>query len=125
MSTLKFTKDHEYVRLDGDIATVGISDYAQQQLGDVVFVELPAVGKKVTAGGEAAVVESVKAASEVYAPISGEVVEVNGALEGAPATVNEDPLGRGWFMKLRISDPAEFARLMSEAEYKAFVDSAG
>jgi glycine cleavage system H protein len=123
MSTLKFTKDHEYVRLDGDVATVGITDYAQQQLGDVVFVELPAVGKKVEAGGEAAVVESVKAASEVYAPLAGEVVEVNSALEGAPATVNEDPFGKGWFLKLKISDKAEFDKLMSEADYKAFVES--
>jgi glycine cleavage system H protein len=120
---LKFTKDHEYVRLEGGVATVGITDYAQQQLGDVVFVELPEVGRKLAMGGEAAVVESVKAASEVYAPISGEVAEVNSALEAAPATVNEDPFGKGWFLKIRVADAAELDKLMSEAEYKAFVAS--
>lgn len=119
--TTKYTKDHEWIRLEGDVATVGITDYAQQQLGDVVFVELPAKGKKVARGGEAAVVESVKAASEVYAPVSGEVVEVNGALEGAPATVNEDSTGAGWFLKLRISDKAELDGLMSEPEYQAYL----
>lgn len=119
--TTKFTKDHEWIRLEGDVATVGITDYAQQQLGDVVFVELPAKGKKVAKGGEAAVVESVKAASEVYAPVSGEVVDVNGTLEGAPATVNEDPAGAGWFMKLKIANKAELDGLMSEADYQAYL----
>jgi glycine cleavage system H protein len=119
--TTKFTKDHEWVRMDGDIATVGITDYAQQQLGDVVFVELPAKGKKVAKGGEAAVVESVKAASEVYAPVSGEVIDVNGALEGAPATVNEDPAGKGWFMKLKVANAGELDGLMSEADYQAYL----
>jgi glycine cleavage system H protein len=119
--TTKYTKDHEYIRVDGDVGTVGITDYAQQQLGDVVFVELPAKGKKVAKGGEAAVVESVKAASEVYAPVSGEVVEVNGALEGAPATVNEDSTGKGWFLKLKLADKAELDGLMSEAEYQAYL----
>jgi glycine cleavage system H protein len=119
--TTKFTKDHEWVRLEGDVATVGITDYAQQQLGDVVFVELPAKGKKVTKGGEAAVVESVKAASEVYAPVSGEVVDVNGALEGAPATVNEDPSGKGWFVKLKVADKGELDGLMSEADYQTYL----
>jgi glycine cleavage system H protein len=121
MAETKYTKDHEYIRVEGDTATVGITDYAQQQLGDVVFVELPAVGKQVSAGGEAAVVESVKAASEVYAPVSGEVVAVNSALEGAPGTVNEDPAGQGWFLKLKIKDAAELGKLMSEDEYQAFL----
>jgi glycine cleavage system H protein len=119
--TTKYTKDHEYIRVEGDVGTVGITDYAQQQLGDVVFVELPAAGKKVAKGGEAAVVESVKAASEVYAPVSGEVVEANAALEGAPATVNEDPAGAGWFMKLKLADKSELDGLMSEDEYQAYL----
>ncbi len=109
MAETKYTKDHEYIRVEGDTAVVGITDYAQQQLGDVVFVELPAVGKQVSAGGEAAVVESVKAASEVYAPVSGEVVAVNGELEGAPGTVNEDPAGKGWFLKLKSRTPPSSA----------------
>jgi glycine cleavage system H protein len=121
--TTRYTKDHEYVRLEGDTGVVGITDYAQQQLGDVVYVELPAVGKTVEKGGEAAVVESVKAASEVYAPVSGEVVEVNSELEGAPGTINEDPAGRGWFMKIRLKDKGEFDGLMSEEQYQDFVKS--
>ena len=121
MAAIRYTKDHEYILVDGDIGTVGISDHAQSQLGDVVFVELPDVGKKLTAGGEAAVVESVKAASEVYAPVAGEVVEVNKALEETPATVNEDPLGAGWFMKIRISDKGALDALMDEAAYQAFL----
>lgn len=121
MTETRYTKDHEYVRVDGDVGTVGISDYAQGQLGDVVFVELPAVGKAVTKGGEAAVVESVKAASEVYAPVSGEVVEVNGELEAAPGTVNEDPAGKGWFVKIKLADASELEGLMSEAEYQNYV----
>jgi glycine cleavage system H protein len=118
---IRYTKDHEYVRLDGDIATVGITDHAQSQLGDIVFVELPAIGKKVEKGAEAAVVESVKAASEVYAPLSGEVIEVNGALEGEPAKVNADPLGDGWFLKLKVKDQSQFDALMDEAAYNDFV----
>lgn len=121
--TVRYTKDHEYIRVDGDVGTVGITDYAQGQLGDVVYVELPEVGKAIAKGGEAAVVESVKAASEVYAPVSGEVVEVNGELEGAPAAINEDPLGNGWFLKLKLSDPSELDALMSEAEYETYVKS--
>ncbi|CAM5770945.1 glycine cleavage system protein GcvH [Bosea minatitlanensis] len=121
MAETRYTKDHEYIRIEGDTGTVGISDYAQGQLGDVVFVELPAVGTALAKGGEAAVVESVKAASEVYAPVSGEVVEVNAELEGAPGTVNEDPAGKGWFLKLKITDPAELDALMSEAEYQNYV----
>lgn len=121
MATLRFTKDHEWISVDGAIGTVGITEYAQAQLGDVVYVELPEPGKKVERSGEAAVVESVKAASEVYAPVSGEVVEINSALEGAPATVNEDAQGRGWFLKLRIEDAAELDELLSEEQYKEFL----
>ncbi|MEA2840896.1 MAG: glycine cleavage system protein [Methylobacteriaceae bacterium] len=125
MSDVRYTKDHEYVRLDGDVATIGITDHAQSQLGDIVFVELPAIGKSLEQGGEAAVVESVKAASEVYAPLAGEVVEVNGALEGEPAKVNADPLGDGWFLKLKVKDKSQFDALMDEAEYNAFVATLG
>ena len=123
MAETRYSKDHEYIRIEGDVGTVGISDYAQSQLGDVVFVELPAVGKALAKGGEAAVVESVKAASEVYAPVSGEVVEVNGELEAAPGTVNEDPAGKGWFLKIKIKDAGELDALMNEAEYQDYVKS--
>lgn len=119
---LKFTEQHEWVRVEGDTATIGISPYAAEQLGDVVFVELPAIGKKVAQFGEAAVVESVKAASEVYAPVSGEVMEVNKALEANPALVNEGALKEGWFAKLRIKDKAELSKLMDEAQYKTYVE---
>lgn len=121
--TVRYTKDHEYIRVDGDVGTVGITDYAQGQLGDVVYVELPEIGKALAKGGEAAVVESVKAASEVYAPVSGEVVAVNDGLEGAPAAINEDPLGKGWFLKVKLSDPSELDALMSEADYDTYVKS--
>lgn len=121
MAETRYTKDHEYIRVEGDTGTVGITDYAQGQLGDVVFVELPSIGKSVTKGGEAAVVESVKAASEVYAPVSGEVVEVNSELEASPGAVNEDPAGKGWFVKLKLKDPAELEGLMSEGEYQNYV----
>ncbi|MBU0725843.1 MAG: glycine cleavage system protein GcvH [Alphaproteobacteria bacterium] len=120
--TRKYTEDHEWLEIAGDIATVGITDYAQQQLGDVVFVELPSIGKKVTKGGDAAVVESVKAASEVYSPATGEVVEVNSDLEAAPNTVNDDPHGKGWFFKMKLSNSGELDSLMDEAGYKAFVE---
>jgi len=123
MSDLKYSKEHEWVRLDGDVATVGISEFAQEQLGDVVFVELPAVGKVVEQNGDAAVVESVKAASEVYAPVSGEVVDVNAALEDDPELVNRAPTGDGWFMKIRISDPSQLDGMMDEATYMDFVAS--
>lgn len=123
MTEVRYTKDHEYVRVEGDVAVVGISDYAQGQLGDVVFVELPDIGKDVVRGKEAAVVESVKAASEVYAPISGAVVEVNSELEGAPGLVNEDAEGRGWFVKLKIADPAELLELMDVHAYKSYLDT--
>ena len=119
--TTKYTKDHEWVRVDGNVATVGITAYAAEQLGDVVFVELPPVGRTVEKGGDAAVVESVKAASEVYAPISGEVVEVNTALTDEPAKVNAEPTGAGWFMKLKVKNPGELKELMSEADYQTYV----
>ena len=122
MGMIRYTKEHEWVKVEGDTATVGISPYAQEQLGDVVFVELPEVGKKIEKGKEMAVVESVKAASEVYAPISGEVAEVNNALTDAPATVNEDALGKGWFAKIKLANKAELDGLMDEAAYKAYVD---
>lgn len=121
--TTRYTKDHEYIRIEGDAGTVGISDYAQSQLGDVVYVELPSVGKTLAKGDEAAVVESVKAASEVYAPVSGEVLEVNSDLEGTPGTVNEDPAGRGWFLKLRVTNPSELDGLMTEEQYQEYVKS--
>ncbi|MGB8365693.1 MAG: glycine cleavage system protein GcvH [Rhizomicrobium sp.] len=121
MSETFFTDQHEWVRLDGDEATVGITSFAAQQLGDVVYVELPETGRKVNSGGEAAVVESVKAASEVYAPVSGEVTGSNGALVDDPAKVNADPQGEGWFFKLRIADKSEFAKLMNDTQYAEFV----
>lgn len=118
-----FTKDHEWIDVAGKVATVGITDYAQAQLGDVVFVELPDVGKSVPKGGDAAVVESVKAASEVYAPVTGTVTEVNGALVDSPATVNEAPEAGGWFFKIELADEAELSDLMDEAGYRAYVDT--
>ena len=121
MSEVRFTDQHEWVRLEGDEATVGITRHAAEQLGDVVFVELPQAGRTVGAGAEAAVVESVKAASEVYAPVCGEVTAANSALEAEPAKVNEDPEGAGWFFKLKLSDKAEFAKLMDAAAYQEFV----
>ena len=122
MSIIKFTKDHEWIKLDGEVATVGITDYAQQQLGDVVFVELPEVGRNVVAGKEAAVVETVKAASEVYAPVAGDVVEVNEALADDPALVNRDPQGEGWFVKLRIENQGDLDDLLDEAAYKEYCE---
>lgn len=119
--TRYFTDEHEWIAVDGTTATVGITDYAQSQLGDIVFVEVPASGAQVNKGGDAAVVESVKAASDVYAPVTGTVTEGNGALEGDPALVNSDPEGDGWFFKLTLSDPSELDGLMDEATYKAFV----
>ncbi len=125
MSDMKFSEEHEWISLDGDIATVGITDYAQAQLGDVVYVELPQVGKQVKQGDDMAVVESVKAASEVYAPVSGEVTAVNEALSDAPDAVNADALGAGWFVKIKLSDPAELDKLMDEAAYAAFTAGLG
>src|SRR4051812_46433308 len=118
-----YTKDHEWVRVEGDTATVGITDYAQGQLGDVVFVEVPEAGRQLSQGGEAAVVESVKAASDVYAPVSGEVIEGNAALADTPDLVNTAPEGEGWFFKLRLSDTSQLDALMDEAAYKDFVAS--
>src|ERR1700679_1975653 len=121
MSEVRYTDQHEWVRVDGDVATVGITKHAAEQLGDIVFVEGPEVGRKVGAGGEAAVVESVKAASDVFAPIGGEVTAGNDALTADPAKVNADPEGEGWFFKLKIADKGEFAKLMTQAQYDAFV----
>lgn len=122
MSSTRYTKDHEWIRVEGDTATVGITDYAQQQLGDVVFVELPEIGRRIEAGTEAAVIESVKAASEVYAPVAGEVVAVNQAVADDPSLVNQDPAGEGWFVKLRLADPASVDALMDEAAYQSYVE---
>ena len=121
MSDIRYTKEHEWIRREDDIAVCGISAYAQEQLGDVVHVELPAVGRKVKQGEEVAVVESVKAASEIYAPASGEVVETNEAIVEDPAKVNADAIGEGWFFKLRLSAPAELDGLMDQAAYDSFV----
>ncbi len=121
MPTTRYTDNHEYIRLEGEAAVVGVTDYAQGQLGEITFVELPLVGRRFAKGAEAAVVESVKAASGFNAPASGEVVEVNHALEQTPDLVNDDPRGKGWFFKLKLSDPAELEGLMDEAAYEAFV----
>lgn len=123
--TTRYTKDHEWIRLDGNIGTIGISEYAQSQLGDVVFVDLPAIGKQVTAGGEMAVVESVKAASEVYAPVAGKVVEVNSAIADDPALVNRDAQGEGWFVKLDVANKADLDALMDQKAYDAYVKELG
>ena len=122
---LKFTEDHEWVRVEGETGTVGISDYAQEQLGDVVFVELPDIGKTIAKGDEAAVVESVKAASEVYAPIEGEVTQVNEALNDNPGLINSDAQGDGWFLKIKVTDASQLDALMDEAAYKTYVEGLG
>lgn len=122
MATIKFTKEHEWLRIDGDTGTVGITEHAQEQLGDLVFIELPEIGKKVAQGDEAAVVESVKAATEVYSPVAGEVVEVNEALTDDPAKVNADAMGDGWFFKIRIADAGEVDSLLDETAYQKLVD---
>ncbi len=124
MPDLRYTKDHEWVTVDGDIATVGITEYAQDQLGDIVFVELPEVGRTVAAGEEVAVVESVKAASEVYAPVAGQVAETNPVLSDAPETVNADATGDGWFLRIRMADSGEFDQLLDEAAYAALTGEA-
>jgi glycine cleavage system H protein len=121
--TVYYTKEHEWISVDGDTATVGITDFAQGQLGDIVFVEVPQAGAQVTQGGEAAVVESVKAASDVYAPVSGEVIEGNPALEADPSLVNSDPEGEGWFFKLKLADRGQLEGLMDAEGYKTFADS--
>ena len=118
---LRYCASHEWIRLEGDIATVGISDHAQAELTDVVFVELPSIGRKVDAGDPTAVVESVKAASDIYAPIGGEVIEANGAVEADPSLVNTDPYGQGWIFKLRVKDPADASRLMDASAYQSHI----
>ena len=123
MTTVRYTKDHEYIRVEGDRGVVGITDYAQSQLGDVVYVELPEIGKKLTRGGEAAVVESVKAASDVYAPVAGRVAESNAALTENPGLINSSPTEEGWFFKLEGVDTAAVAALMDEAGYAAFLET--
>ena len=119
--SLFFTREHEWIRVDGDVATVGISDHAQQALGDIVFAEVPEAGKRVAKGEEAAVVESVKAASDVYSPVAGEVTEGNSAVADDPALINRDPEGEGWFFKLKLDDPSEVEGLMDEAAYREWV----
>ena len=123
MATVKYTKEHEWIRVEGNVGVVGITDYAQEQLGDVVYVELPEVGAEVTQGAEAAVVESVKAASEVYAPVAGEVTELNQDLADNPGIVNTDAMDGGWFFKMKIADPDEVARLMDGVDYQEYVES--
>jgi glycine cleavage system H protein len=118
---VKYTQEHEWIRVEGDVGTIGITDYAQEQLGDVVFVEVPAAGRKVTKGEAVAVVESVKAASDIYAPVSGEIGEGNAALADAPGDVNAEPMGKGWFFKVRLADKGELDGLMDQAAYEAFV----
>ena len=123
MSEIRYTKEHEWARVEGDVAFVGISNHAQEQLGDIVYIELPEVGKALKRSAEAAVVESVKAASEIYAPLGGEVIEVNEALADTPEIVNEDALGKGWFFKIKISDASEFGKLMDAPTYDHYVES--
>ncbi len=123
MAEVKYSEEHEWIRVEGDTGTIGITQYAQEQLGDVVFVDLPAAGRKVAKGESVAVVESVKAASDIYAPVSGDVIESNAALADTPGDVNAEPMGKGWFFKLKISDKGELAGLMDEAAYAAFVKS--
>jgi len=125
MADVKYTQEHEWIRVEGDTGTIGITPYAQEQLGDVVFVELPQAGRKVAKGEACAVVESVKAASDLYAPVSGEVTEANAALGDAPGDVNAEPMGKGWFFKLKLADKNELNGLMDEAAYGAFVKSLG
>lgn len=120
MSTMRYTKDHEWIQIDGNEAVVGITDFAQEQLGDIVYIELPEIGRKIKKGEEAGVVELVKAASEVYAPVSGEVLAINPALADDPAQVNKDAAGEGWFFKLKLADPKELDALMDDAAYKKF-----
>jgi glycine cleavage system H protein len=119
--TTKYTEEHEWLKIDGDVVTVGITQHAAQQLGDIVFVDLPAIGKKVEKGKDAAVVESVKAASDVFAPVSGEVIDVNIAIANDPSKVNDDPEGSAWFMKIKISDPTQLEGMMDMPAYKAFL----
>ena len=125
MASVKYSQEHEWISVEGDVGTIGITQYAQEQLGDVVFVELPQAGRKVAKGEACAVVESVKAASDIYAPVSGEVTEANAALTDAPGDVNAAPMGKGWFFRLKLSDKSELDGLMDEAAYNDFVKSLG
>lgn len=125
MAEVKYSEEHEWIRVEGDTGTIGITQYAQEQLGDVVFVDVPASGRKVAKGEAVAVVESVKAASDIYAPVSGEVIESNAALADTPGDVNAEPMGKGWFFKIKMSDKGELAGLMDEAAYAAFVKGLG
>ncbi|MDP1840552.1 MAG: glycine cleavage system protein GcvH [Reyranella sp.] len=125
MAEVKYSEEHEWIRVEGDTGTIGITQYAQEQLGDVVFVDVPAAGRKVAKGEAVAVVESVKAASDIYAPVSGEVIESNAALADTPGDVNAEPMGKGWFFKIKMSDKGELAGLMDEAAYEAFVKGLG
>jgi glycine cleavage system H protein len=125
MADTKYTQEHEWIRVEGDVGTIGITQYAQEQLGDVVFVDVPQAGRKVAKGEACAVVESVKAASDIYAPVSGEVVEANAALADSPGDVNAEPTGKGWFFKIKLSDKGELSGLMDEAAYNDFVKSLG
>ena len=123
MADTKYTQEHEWIRVEGDVGTIGITQYAQEQLGDVVFVDVPQAGRKVAKGEACAVVESVKAASDIYAPVSGEVVEANAALADSPGDVNAEPTGKGWFFKLRVADAGEAEGLMDRAAYDAYLES--
>ena len=125
MASVKYSQDHEWISVDGDTGTIGITQYAQEQLGDVVFVDVPKAGRKVAKGEACAVVESVKAASDIYAPVSGEVTEANAALADSPGDVNAEPMGKGWFFKLKLSDKSELDGLMDQAAYESFVKSLG
>jgi glycine cleavage system H protein len=125
MASIKYSQEHEWISVEGDLGTIGITPYAQEQLGDVVFVELPQAGRKVAKGEACAVVESVKAASDIYAPVSGEVTEANAALADTPGDVNAEPMGKGWFFRLKLSNKSELDGLMDEAAYAAFVKSLG
>ncbi|MBM3650756.1 MAG: glycine cleavage system protein GcvH [Alphaproteobacteria bacterium] len=125
MADTKYTQEHEWIRVEGDVGTIGITQYAQEQLGDVVFVEVPQAGRTVAKGEACAVVESVKAASDIYAPVSGEVTEANAALADSPGDVNAEPMGKGWFFKIKLADKAELAGLMDDKAYDAFVKSLG
>ena len=125
MADVKYTNEHEWIRVDGDVGTIGITNYAQEQLGDVVFVDVPAVGRRVAKGESIAVVESVKAASDIFAPVSGEIVEANGALTDSPGDVNAEPMGKGWFFKIKLANKSELDGLMDEAAYDAFVKGLG
>ena len=122
---IRYSKEHEWIRVEGEVGTIGITQYAQEQLGDVVFVDVPQAGRKVTKGEACAVVELVKAASDIYSPVSGEVVEANAALADSPGDVNAEPMGKGWFFKIKLSDKGELSGLMDEAAYNDFVKSLG